>query len=580
MSGVGVGGTGTNSARELARYSSSTMIDQAHLSTFGVTPTEDYARYLALLAEQDNMPEDEFRRSGSLRQLHALQSAITKQGKRAIYPHGPIQRWDISSKLEPCRGQDWSDLQEAVSMPFEGIAAIRRIRNAGDEVDCQTEADRDSGRGEREACERQQAGVEENEATAEVEVQAGCANPDGNGATTSVEDETAAAATPVADDSPPEKLHGETPAQLVEAVDEAAAGRAGAAAVATLAPGAQMDAARSQSLDDGDPRHSASNPVTMERLKAQLDEDQSNRKASGALKDPASVKPDHLAASNGPNEDGEEAVVVYDKAPTAEDERRRRLLSRKHAKVKASSDAALLATDSRAAQNVSPSQLTVDSHCRAVFAVSPGASSKARHVSMMQVKATHQARAAQKELGEKLRQCRMCREQTNFCKDCKAELNKYLHTTKHPFPNLTGTSGPSAKLDSIVDRAMQFGGDTKKTAGDIYNTLGNAAVGSSQRQQMVETVEQVIVEHKRSMDRNNEWLYNFEERNESTRAKQTRDSQAIKRIEDNIDGNLVLSSFAYTEEEWESAMVKLDRRYGGRALDHRLNGMRAHRPFA
>ena len=558
------------------------MIDKARSSAFGITPTKDYARYLLLLAEQDNTPEEEFRRSGSLRELHALQSAITKQGKRAIYPHGPVQRWDISSKLEPRPGQDWSDLQEAVSMPLEGIAAIRRMRNAGGEGEWQTEVSGDSHHEERETSEQQQPGGEEKEGATEVEVQAGGANLDVEGGVIpGVEDGAAAVVTPVAADSPPEEPHGENPAQLVEALDEAATDRAGTAAATTLVPGAQVDGARSQSLDDGDLRHSASNPATMERLKAQMDEGLANRKTNGALKDPTNVKPDHLAAPNGLNEDGEEAVVVYEKALTAEDERRRRLLSRKHAKAKASSDAAaLLATDARAAQNASPSQLTVDSHSRAAFTASPGASSKAKRVSMMQMKATHQARATQKELGEKLRQCHMCREQTHFCKDCKAELNKYLHTTKHPFPNLTGTSGPSAKLDSIVDRAMQFGGDTKKTAGEIYNSLGNATVSSSQRQQMVGTVEQVIVEHKRSMDRNNEWLYNFEERNESTRAKQTRDSQAIKRIEDNIDGNLVLSSFAYTEEEWESAMVKLDRRYRGRALDNRLGDMRAHASFA
>ena len=85
---------------------------------------------------------------------------------------------------------------------------------------------------------------------------------------------------------------------------------------------------------------------------------------------------------------------------------------------------------------------------------------------------------------------------------------------------------------------------TKKTASEIYNSLGNATAGSSQRQQMVETVEEIIVEYKRSMDRNNEWLLDFEEQNEATQAKQARDSLAIKRIEDNIDDDLVLLAMA------------------------------------
>ena len=82
------------------------------------------------------------------------------------------------------------------------------------------------------------------------------------------------------------------------------------------------------------------------------------------------------------------------------------------------------------------------------------------------------------------------------------------------------------------------------------------------------------------MDRNNEWLLDFEEQNEATQAKQARDSLAIKRIEDNIDDDLVLSSFAFTESEWETAMVKLDRRFSDRALTRRLQEQKAHRPFA
>ena len=113
----------------------STVTAPELLSSFGVADTKSFRRFLDLRDDQMQMKASEFKQSGKLKEMQHLVKVISAQGNRAVYPKGPIERWNIHEAVEGAEDRDGAPkssklLAEELGMKKEGVEAIQNMNEA------------------------------------------------------------------------------------------------------------------------------------------------------------------------------------------------------------------------------------------------------------------------------------------------------------------------------------------------------------------------------------------------------------------------------------------------------------------
>ena len=102
------------------------------MAVFGVVDNETFKRFLDLRDEQGSMSRAEFKQSGKWKEMQSLVKRISTQGNRAVYPKGPIERWNLHQWIDGAEEEDGSEktskrIAEDLHMKKEGVEAIQHM---------------------------------------------------------------------------------------------------------------------------------------------------------------------------------------------------------------------------------------------------------------------------------------------------------------------------------------------------------------------------------------------------------------------------------------------------------------------